>query len=141
MNKLDIFNNSAIILNNNTPKKIVSWITILIILTGIIITLSFFPFNIYKTKIGYINIVSNNSYIVLPIDSSDFPVNKNNKLYIKDKQYNYNIEKIETDKLILQVNIDNSLKIQNNIINMHFLKRRTTLFNIFKEKIKKGFGL
>ena len=139
--KLDIYNNSAIILEKKTPKKIISWITILIILTLIFLFLSFLPFNLYKTKVGYVDIVDNNSYIVLPIDESDFPVHKNKKLFIKNKKYNYKIMKLESDKLILKINLDNNLKIQNNIVKLNILKDRTTLFKIIKNKIKKGFEI
>ena len=47
MDKLDIYNNSAIILDKKTPKKIISWITILIILTIMFVVFSLIPFNIY----------------------------------------------------------------------------------------------
>ena len=141
MDKIDIYNDSAIILEKKTPKKIISWITILIILTLIFLFLSFLPFNLYKTKVGYVNIVDNNSYIVLPIDESDFPVHKNKKLFIKNKKYNYKIMKLESDKLILKINLDNNLKIQNNIVKLNILKDRTTLFKIIKNKIKKGFEI
>ena len=114
---------------------------ILIILTFIFLFLSFLPFNLYKTKIGYVDIVDNNSYIVLPIDESDFPVHKNKKLFIKNKKYNYKIMKLESDKLILKINLDNNLKIQNNIVKLNILKDRTTLFKIIKNKIKKGFEI
>ena len=141
MDKIDIYNDSAIILEKKTPKKIISWITILIILTLSFLFLSFLPFNLYKTKVGYVNIVDNNSYIVLPIDESDFPVHKNKKLFIKNKKYNYKIMKLESDKLILKINLDYNLKIQNNIITMNILKNRTTIFKIIKNKIKKGFEI
>lgn len=141
MDKIGIYNDSAIILEKKTPKKIISWITILIILTIIFIIISFIPFNLYKTKVGYVNIVDNNSYIVLPNNESDFPVHKNQKLYIKDKKYNYKIVKLESDKLILKINLDNNLKIQNNVLALNILKYRTTLFKIIKNKIKKGFEI
>lgn len=141
MDKIDIYNDSAIILEKKTPKKIISWITILIILTLIFLFLSFLPFNLYKTKVGYVDIVDNNSYIVLPIDESDFPVHKNKKLFVKNKKYNYKIMKLESDKLILKINLDNNLKIQNNIVKLNIIKDRTTLFKIIKNKIKKGFEI
>ena len=139
--KLDIYNDSAIILEKKTPKKIISWITILIILTILFVVFSFIPFNIYKPLYGYVDITNNSSYLILDVNNSDFPVNKNNELYIKNKKYNYKIVKIEEDKLILSVNLDNNLKIQNNIITANILKNRTTLFKIIKSKIKKGFGV
>lgn len=141
MDKIDIYNDSAIILEKKTPKKIISWITILIILTLIFLLISFTPFNLYKTSVGYVDIVDNNSYIVLPISERDFPVYKNQKLFIKNKKYNYKIVKLESDKLILKINLDNNLKIQNNIVKLNILKDRTTLFKIMKNKIKKGFEI
>lgn len=141
MDKLDIYNDSAIILDKKTPKKIISWITILIILILLFIIFSFLPFNIYKPLVGYVDIVDNNSYLILNINNSDFPVNNNNKLYIKNKKYNYEIVKIEEDKLILRINLDDNLKIQNNMVTVNILKNRTTIFKIIKNKIKKGFGV
>ena len=141
MDNLDIYNDSAIILEKKTPKKIISWITILIILTLLFVLFSFLPFNIYKPLVGYVDIVDNSSYLILNLDDSDFPINKSNELYIKNKKYNYKIVKIKEDKLILSINLDNNLKIQNNIVTINILKNRTTLFKIIKNKIKKGFGV
>ena len=138
---LDIYNDSAIILEKKTPKKIISWITILIMFTILFIVFSFIPFNIYKPLFGYVDLTNNSSYLILDINKSDFPVNKNNELYIKNKKYNYKIVRIEEDKLVLNLNLDDNLKIQNNIITANLLKNRTTLFNIIKNKIKKGFGV
>ena len=139
--KLDIYNDSAIILDKKIPKKIISWITILIILTILFVVFSFIPFNIYKPLFGYVDITNNSSYLILDFDKSDFPFNKNNELYIKSKKYDYKVVRIEENKLILNVNLDNNLKVQNNIVTANVLKNRTTLFNIIKNKIKKGFGV
>ena len=138
---LDIYNDSAIILEKKTPKKIISWITILIILTILFVVFSFIPFNIYKPLFGYVDITNDSSYLILDFNKSDFPVNKNNELYIKSKKYDYKVVRIEENKLILNVNLDNNLKVQNNIVTANVLKNRTTLFNIIKNKIKKGFGV
>lgn len=139
MDNLDIYNNSAIILDKKTPKNIISWITILIILTLLFLIISLIPFNIYKPMIGYVDIINNSSYLVLDINNSDFPIYKNTELYIKTKKYNYKIVKLEENKLVLNVELDNNLKIQNNIITVNILKNRTTLFKTIKDKIKKGF--
>lgn len=141
MDNLDIYNDSAIILDRKTPKKIISWITILIILITLFFFFSFLPFNIYKPLVGYVDIVDNSSYLILDVNYSDFPINKNNELYIKNKKYNYKIVIIEDNKLILKINLDNNLKIQNNIVTANILKERTTLFKIIKNKIKKGFDV
>jgi len=139
--KLDIYNDSAIILDKKIPKKIISWITILIILMILFVVFSFVPFNIYKTFVGYIYIEDNNSYVVLSINESDFPINKNNKLYIQNKKYDYEVVMIQEDKLVLNINLDDNLKIQDNQVLLNILKNRTTLFEIIKNKIKRGFGV
>lgn len=141
MDKLNIYNNSAIILEKKTPKNIISWITILIILTILFIIFSFIPFNIYKVFTGYVNIDNNKSYIILNIKNSDFPIDKNNKLYIKGKKYNYEVVSIKENKEVLKVNLTDNLKINGNLVTLNILKERTTLFNIIKNKIKKGFDV
>lgn len=141
MDNLDIYKDSSIILDRAIPSKIISWVTILIALILLFIVFSFLPFNIYKSMIGEVNIVDNDSYIILSQEYSDFPVNINNKLYIKDKKYNYEVVKIEEDKTIIKVDIEDDLKTQNNIVIINILKNRTTLFKIIKNKIKKGFDL
>ena len=139
--KLDIYNDSAIILEKKTPKKIISWITILIILLSLFVVFSIIPFNIYKPIIGKVNITNNKTYIILNTNDSDFPFYKNNKLYIKNKEYNYKIVSIEDNLVLIDINLENNLKIQNNIITVNILKDRTTIFKILKNKIKKGFDL
>ena len=88
---IDIYNNSAVILNNKTPNFINSWIIILIILCLLFITISFIPFNMYNSYNGLIIVNDEDAYISLNLEKSDFPINKNNKLYIKDKNYKYKI--------------------------------------------------
>ena len=86
MDNLDIYNDSAIILEKKTPKKIISWITILIILTLLFVLFSFLPFNIYKPLVGYVDIVDNSSYLILNLDDSDFPINKSNECKYLNKR-------------------------------------------------------
>ena len=88
---IDIYNNSAVILNKSNSFYSISWIITLIILTILFIIISFIPFNIYKSYEGYIVLNNNKSYINLILEKHDFPINKNNKLYIKNKNYKYEI--------------------------------------------------
>jgi len=139
--KLDIYNNSAIILEKKTPKRIISWITILTIIVVLFVVFSMVPFNIYKPFIGKVNITNNKTFLELELNYSGFPVDRYNKLYIKNKEYSYKIISIEDNILLLDINLDESLKIQNNIVNVNILKTRTTIFEIIKNEIKKGFEL
>ena len=141
MDNIDIYNNSAMILNKKTPKQVYSWITILILLIVILIILFSIPFNVYKTYIGNLIMDDNNSYIKLSLNYSDFPITNKNKLYIKDDVYNYEIININELEVLLKVNLKEELKINNNIIVVNVVKNRATVFKVLKQKIKKGLDL
>ena len=138
---IDIYNNSAIILSNKTPKFIKSWIIMLIILSLLFIIISLIPFNTYSTYNGIVIESDKESYINLNLEKSDFPISKNNKLYIKDKNYKYKILSIEDNNVLIGIKLKDDIKINNNIVVVNILKNRTTLYKIIKNKIKKGFGL
>ena len=122
---------------DNKPKSIISWITILI--TILILSLIFIniPFNVYKSFNGYIVKYNKNFYIRLLINKSDFPVNKNGILYIKDKKYKYKVINIDRKKYILDLKLDESIKINNNIVKVNIKKEKITVFKILKNKIRK----
>lgn len=141
MDDINIYNDSAIILNKKTPKSIISWITILIILLVVLIILFCIPFNIYKNFSSYVTLEDNNSYIVVLVNESDFPVYKNKKLYIERDKYDYDIVGIKDNQVILKVDLKDNIKINNNTFRVNILSNRTTVFEILKNKIKKGFGL
>ena len=138
---IDIYNNSAIILNNKTPNFIINWIIILILLSLLICIILFIPFNIYKQFNGYIILKDNNSYINLIVNKNDFPLYKNKKLFIEKEKYKYKIISIDDNNTLIKINLKEDIKINNNIVNVSILKDRTILYKIIKNKIKKGFGL
>ena len=122
---------------DNKPKSIISWITILI--TILILSLIFIniPFNTYKSFNGYIFEYNKKFYIRLLINKSDFPVNKKDTLYIKDKKYKYKVINIDRKKYILDLKLDESIKINNNIVKVNIKKEKITVFKILKNKIRK----
>lgn len=141
MDNIDIYNNSAKIFERKTPKSVISWITILIILFVLFIIISFIPFNIYKNYIG--KIIDNKipSNIQINVNKSDFPIRKDRILYIEDIKYNYKIKHIYSDKVIIELKIDDSINIKDNLLQLNILYDKTTLGRIIINKIKKGFGL
>lgn len=141
MDNINIYNDSAIILSKKTPKSIISWLTILIILLIVLIILFCVPFNIYKNFGSYVTLEDNNSYLIITANKRDFPIYKNKKLYIETDKYAYDIVSIETSKIILKVDLNDNIKINNNSFRVNILSNRTTIFEILKNKIKKGFGL
>ena len=138
---IDIYNNCAIILDRKTPSLIKSWIIILILLSTLFITILFIPYNRYITYNGYVMLKDDNSYISLNINKNDFPIKNKNKLYIENDEYKYKIISIEKNNLILSIDLKNNIQIKNNLITLHILKDRATLFEKIKNRIKKGFGL
>ena len=126
------------ILNRRMPNSIVSWITILIIFIVVSLILINTPFNTYKSFNGYIFEDNNNFYIKVLVDKSDFPINNKNTLYIKDKKYKYKVINIDKDEYILDLKLDNNIKIDNNIVIVNIKKEKTTVFKILKNKLKKG---
>jgi len=141
MNNIDIYNNSAIILKRKQPKSIISWITILIILLVLLIILFYIPFNNYKNYMGYVIIDDDSSYLNIDITLSDFPINMNNKLYIKSDKYDYDIITVNEDNIILKLDLKEELKVNYNIVPVNVLSSRTTVLEILKNKIRKGFSL
>ena len=141
MDKLDIYNNSAIILEKKAPKSIISWITILIILLVSLLIISLIKFNLYKSLTGVIYIDKDSTYFMSELSDIDFPVYKDKKLYIKGNKYNYDIVSIKDGILKLKIDLDNSLNVNGNIISVNILIDRTSLFNLIKNEVKKGFEI
>lgn len=144
MENLNAFNYSKMKLINDKPSKIISWITILCILSLVFILISIlFKINKYLTTVGYVEI--NEDYnLKIIVDKSSFPIKKNYKLYIEDYQYDYKIIKInELDmyyELLVECKLDKELLINNNILKVRFKTGTTTLIKEWIEKIKKGMS-
>ena len=128
------------LLTRKMPKSIISWITILIIIFILILIFINIPFNTYKSFNGYIFKYKKDFYIEVLVSKSDFPINKKDTLYIKDKKYNYKVINIDKKKYILDLKLEDNVKIENNIVRVNIEKEKTTVFKILKNKIKKGFG-
>ena len=134
---IDIYNNSGFILNKDISFFEKSWIIILVSLIILFIIIIFIPFNIYNTYNAYIE----NSSVYLILEKDDFPVNKNNKLYIENNLYKYKIININNNVVNIDIKLKEDINIENNIFKVNVFKSRTSLFKIIKNKIKKGFGL
>ena len=134
---IDIYNNSGFILNKDISFFEKSWIIILVSLIILFIIIIFIPFNIYNTYNAYIE----NSSVYLILEKDDFPVNKNNKLYIENNLYKYKIINFNNNVVNIDIKLKEDINIENNIFKVNVFKSRTSLFKIIKNKIKKGFGL
>lgn len=142
MENLNAFNYSKMKLINEKPSKIISWITILCILSLVFILISIlFKINKYTNTIGYVEIKEDYNLKII-IDKSLFPIKKNYKLYIEDNKYDYKIIKINKldtyYELLVDCKLEKELLINNNILKIRFKTGKTTLIKELIKKIKKG---
>lgn len=126
------------IVNNNYSKH---WKIVLILISLFLTVIFFIPFNIYKNYNAFVSLEENEAYINLMLERRDFPIDLNNKLYIKGVLYNYSIKSISNNIVKIKIDLDENLKIQDNVLLVSLLKDRTTIINILNKKITEGFGL
>lgn len=141
---IDIYENKSIILNQKIPNRIISWTTILIILTLFILIFG----NLYKfDKYLNYNAVIQNNNIILLIEKNKINNLKGQVMFNK-KNYDFDIKEIsEQDyyqdnkyykQVILDMNLEDKYKIENNILNLYFKDKKTTLIKEIIDFIKKG---
>ncbi len=144
MDNIDIYNNSSVILSRKVPKKIISWVTILCsFLIFIIIFGTFIKFSKYENTIGIVN--GNTLTVLLEPNKLN---NIKNKLFIKNKQYEFKVKSISKDyvisnnknyyELILDLDLDEEYKINNNILEISIELEKTTLLKEALKFFKKG---
>lgn len=139
MEDINVFVFSKLKLMNERPSKVKSWIIIIgILFVMFLIASMFIRIKIYSKNVGYVD----DNIIRIVLNKDSFPINKNNKLYIGNKQYKYKVLKIESSngyyELLIDCKIDKKLHIKNNIITVRFKKGEKTLWKIIVEKLKKG---
>lgn len=146
---IDIYNNSAAILSRQTPRKIISWITVLILsLITFIIFSHFYSYNKYINYEAQYHLDSN--YIEILIDEQYFPISKDSQIYIENKLYDYEIINISAPYIVngkkywslnIKCDLDEKYIIDGNILKIRFIKIRTTLEKEIMKKIKKGMRI
>lgn len=134
---IDIYNNSAMILQAKTPKFVRYWITTLSCFIVLVVFIIFIPFNIYSTYNAYIK----DNYLYIKLNDNDFPIYKNKKICIKDECYKYEVVNIDKSNVILDIKTNKYIKIDNNILIINILKDRTNIYKIINNKLKKGLIL
>ncbi|MCM1371204.1 MAG: hypothetical protein NC181_04895 [Clostridium sp.] len=144
MNDIDIYENSSIILNRKTPLKIISWLFILISFsTFLIIFGGFYKFKKYQS---YISIFTSN-HLILLVEEKNIS-NIGNRFILDNKIYNFSIESISKDyviennknyrEVLLNVDLEENYKIENNILNINLEGNDTTLLKEIIKFFKKG---
>lgn len=142
--------NSYIIINKKTNfiTKIFIYIS-LSILISLTIVLNFNYKKYYYTKSNVTKINSNYN-LVLYLSPEKLKIIKNNdSVFIDNKKYNYKINSISNEyiisndfnnyiEVILDINLKEKDKINNNILEIKFLESNKKLFYYLKEYLKEG---
>lgn len=144
MNDIDIYNNSSVIMLKKVPVKIISWITILLVFLIFILVFGIlFTYNKYEKCIGIVR--GNNIVLELSPDK----INKiKDGLYIDNKKYDFEIKEISNDyiiidnknyyEIVLNINLEDKYKIDNNILEIYIELEKTTLLKEIFNFLKKG---
>lgn len=139
---IDYFNNSYNILNGKSNSSIISFIILLIILFFICIyVIIFYKFYEYETCFGIVKKIDDYKVIIY---LKEFNKLSDYEIYLDDLKIDFKISSISPDyyiinnenyyEIVLDVNLEDKYKIENNILNLTIRKNKITYF----EKIKKG---
>lgn len=129
---MNAFNNSRVMIERKTPKKIISWITILIIITVLFICISvFYKYRKYNT---YSALILKDDYVYLKIYSQDLP---NSEMYIYNKKVDYKVISNDFESTLVKCDLKGDYLITGNPIKIYFKGGYTTLFNEIKNKLRR----
>ena len=148
MDDIDIYLNSSTMLLKKTPSRIVSWVTMLFLF--LIFLVCFMVFYKYKKYLKYDAYIKN-GYIEFYVDKEFFNKINNNKVLIKEKNYDYDVVSIlefsyengvnDLWKITIKVDLEKNMLIENNYFQIQFLESEGTIIKRIVKKIKKGLKL
>lgn len=147
-NSIDIFNNREVLYKNKSNYKVISWITILLIGSIVLLLITFFyKFRLFSIYTGKIVKNEKDNYIELNVDDSFLKYKNRNYYIINDKKSRCHIKEIVdsyyvNDKKYYNVKINcdlnKEININNSILDIKVDEGKVTLFEVFTKKIKKG---
>lgn len=146
MDSIEVYRNSSIELMNKVPKKIYSWVVILIVSSILVFCLStLFRYKKYLTyeaciKNGHIEFYVDNRFFS-KLSTKDVVVRDNQYQYtvVAIEEYSYNMGKVDYWKVVMDANVPNEWIIENNRLELNFLEKETTFAESIINRIKKGF--
>ena len=141
--------NKSLVVNKKSSLLVVIWLLSLIILfISFFIVFKYYRFNTYETSLGYVKKIEDDYKIVTYLKK--FDKLKNYNIILDNKTYEFEIESISEDyyiidgsnyyEIIITMNLNDTYKINNNILNLKFEKEKTTIYKLIKEGIKSWIG-
>ena len=139
---VDIYN-TDIILNKKSKVYIIIWIMFLVLFLSLLLLICvFYRFYEYETYLGY---VRKNEDYKLVLYLKDFSKLNSYELYLENEKLEFSIYSISSDyyiidgsnyyEIVLNVNLPNIYKIDNNILKLKMKKEETTYLKKIKEEL------
>lgn len=143
-----IYNNFSYIINKKTSLSIILWIIFLIISFIIFIIISLkYEYYIYQSYFGYVKKIDDSFYTIIYVARDKIDELSKSNLLVDNKEYDFKVVSISEeyftidDKLCYQVILDFDVeeedKIENNIIDIVLKNNKTTIYQELKKGIKK----
>ena len=141
-----IYNNFPYILNNKTSKAIIAWLIMLIIsLTVFLLAACNYNYYKYQTYLGYIKNIDNSFYVSFYVQEDDVGKLANYELSIDDETLDFKIISISNQyylidnspfyEVVIETKLNNQYLIENNIIDLVFKTRQTTLYQEIRKEL------
>ena len=143
-----IYNNFSYFINKKTSKSIILWISLLIIsfIMFIIISLKY-EYYLYQSYFGYVKKIDNLFYIVIYVEKENINELSESNLLVDNKEHSFKIISISEEyfiienkicyQVILDFDLSEQSKIENNIIDIVLKNNKTTIYQELKKGIKK----
>lgn len=143
--EFDVFNVPETILNEKSKKYIIIWNVLLIILfISSFVVCVFYKFYEYDTQLGYVKKIEDYKLVLY---LKDFSKLNSYKLYLEEEELKFSVYSISEDyyiinnekyhEIVLNVDLDDIYKVENNILTLKLKGEQTT----YLERIKEGIGL
>lgn len=140
----DLINSCSYIYSSYSKRNNIYIFISLFIIMFIFLFITFYPYYKFKNVIGIVN--DNN--IILYLTDEEISKLDSKKLYFNEQYQDYNISYINSNyevfnnKIVKQVLIKTKMKdkqnINNNIVNLKFVDKKSTLLSEVIKNIKKG---
>ena len=139
---------SSMIVEARTSKVISIFIISLIIASIVFVIIAFkYNYYLYEHYLGYVIKQNNNYYITVYVEDHKIPDFRNSIVIVNEKEVDFKILEISKEYYILdnnkyhlivmEIEIEEELRIENNIINLTLKTEKTRLIR----QIKKGLKL
>ena len=143
-----IYNNFSYIINKKTSLSIFLWIILLIISFIIFIIISLkYEYYLYQSYFGYVKKIDDSFYTIIYVSKDKINELSKSNLLVDNNDYSFEIVSISEEyfiidnktcyQVILDFDLKDEYKIENNIINIVLKNNKTTLYQELKKGIKK----